>query len=254
VAFSERPSQDPRGSSEPALRPGRHAKSHWTAGAWVATVAAVVVVLSGLGFLLANQSSKPWPPTVQVPAAAQSAGRSTTQPAANDTRPAARALTVCRSVWSAQGRALRAARRSMRQWQVHVDAMNQLVSGQITLGQASTFWARTRVGAMHRVKVFERADRARQALSQHCAVPPGAAAMPAVSACMHGIRVRDQTLAAADHAIATWKGHIADMEMLRMGTMSPGTASRMWIKSWHRGQHQIDDYQTVRDRGQAQHC
>jgi hypothetical protein len=78
--------------------------------------------------------------------------------------------------------------------------------------------------------------------------------MPTVSACVHGVQVRDQTLAAAARAIATWKSHITDMEMLRMGTMSPATASRMWIKSWHRGQHQIDHYQTLRHQDRAQHC
>lgn len=253
MAFSERPSEQQRGDSEHAPRPGRHAKSHWTGGTVVAAVVAVVVVLSGLGVLLANQSNRPWPPTGQVPAAAHSAGRSTAQPAANDTPPATQALAACHSVWSAQDRALRAARRSMHQWQVHVGAMNQLVSGQITFAQASTFWANTRVGAMHRVKVFERADRARKTLSLQCAVPSGAA-MPTVSACVHGVQVRDQTLAAAARAIATWKSHITDMEMLRMGTMSPATASRMWIKSWHRGQHQIDHYQTLRHQDRAQHC
>lgn len=219
----------------------------------VAAVVAVVVVLSGLGVLLANQTNKPWPPTGRVPAAAHSAGRSAGQSAANDAPTAAQALAACRSVWAAQDHALQAARRSMRQWQVHVGAMNQLVSGQITLAQASTFWARTRVGAMHRVKVFERADRARRSVPQQCTVPSGAT-MPTVSACLRGVQVRDQILQAAERAIATWKGHIADMEMLRTGKMSPTTASQMWIKSWHRGQHQIDDYQTLREQGRAQHC
>lgn len=252
VAFSDRPSQSSRGSSEPARRPGRHAKSHWSPGTIAVVVLAVVVILAGLGILLANQTNKPWPPTGNVPAAAKSGARST-QPAANVTPPAA-ALAACHGVWAAQSAALQAAQRSMRQWQVHVDAMNQLVSGKITLAQASAFWARTRVGAAHRVRVFERADRSRRSLSQHCAPAAGSSATPTIAACMHGIQARDNTLAAAERAITTWNGHIADMEMLRMGKMSPTMASHMWIKSWHRGQRQIDVYQAMVQQLQGMHC
>lgn len=254
VAFSDRPSQSPSGSSEPARRAGRHAKSHWSGGTIAAVVLAVVVILSGLGVLLANQTNKPWPPTGNVPAAAKSGSRSTAQPAANDTPPAAAALAACHAVWAAQSAALRAAQRSMRQWQVHVDAMNQLVSGKITLAQASAFWAKTRIGAAHRVRVFERTDRSRQAVPQHCAPAAGSPATPTITACMHGIQARDNTLAAAERAITTWNGHIADMEMLRMGKMSPTMASRMWIRSWHRGQRQIDSYAAMVRQVQGMHC
>jgi len=214
---------------------------------------AVVVILAGLGVLLANQTNKPWPPSGNVPAAATSGSRST-QPAANETPPAAAALAACHAVWAAQSAALQAAQRSMRQWQVHVGAMNQRVSGKSTLAQASAFWARTRVGAAHRVRVFERADRSRKAVSQHCAPVAGGTATPTIAACMHGIQARDNTLAAAERAINTWNGHIADMEMLRTGKMSPTMASQMWIKSWHRGQRQIDDYQAMARQVQGMHC
>jgi hypothetical protein len=43
----------------------------------------------------------------------------------------------------------------MKQWRVHIQAMNELVAGNIWLAQVTTFWNRTRMGAMQRIMRFD---------------------------------------------------------------------------------------------------
>jgi hypothetical protein len=52
-------------------------------------------------------------------------------------------------------------------------------------------------------------------------------------------------LHAARTAIGTWRRHVRAMEMLRMGHMSPATASRMWLAMWQRGQDEIETYRVA---------
>jgi hypothetical protein len=136
--------------------------------------------------------------------------------------------------------------------------MNALVAGKITYAQAIRFWARTRVGAKHRVRVFERAYRALRQSSPTCASPSGVpvtgSAAATLGACVRGARARDETLGSAKTAIATWRGHILAMEMLRNGQLSPSKAERMWIRSWHLGQRQLNDYRSLASQASAQHC
>lgn len=191
-----------------------------------------------------------------VPAAAQSNAQQAAQP--NAGQQVGAAIAACRTNWGEQSSALDAADRSLAQWQTHVQAMNALVAGKITYPQAVRFWARTRIGAMHRVRVFHRAYRSLRQSHPVCATPSGAPVTgrdaATLSACVRGVRARDETLASAKTAIKTWRGHITEMEMLRNGQMSPSTATRMWIRSWHRGQRQLDDYRSLASRASAQHC
>lgn len=207
---------------------------------------AVLAVLAGLGAFLYRQSSQPLVPPNQ--AAAHAAPAAATK----------KAIVACRQAWNAQGPALQAADRSLAQWQTHVQAMNALVAGRISLAQASRFWARTRIGAKHRAHLFERdyaaLRREPPACAQPAAVPATGATAATLTACARGVRIRNQTLAAAQTAIGTWRGHIRAMEMLRTGQMSPSAATQMWIKMWHRGQRQLDDYHSQASQAAAQHC
>jgi hypothetical protein len=125
--------------------------------------------------------------------------------------------------------------------------MNKLVTGVISLRQATKFWNQTRVGARHRVTDFE---RARAALERHGVDCPSPAMLPSPSpqklrACAREVTTDLRVLKAAETAIGTWLRHVHAMEMLRMGKMSPATASRMWLQMWHRGQHEIELYRAA---------
>lgn len=149
--------------------------------------------------------------------------------------------------------ALRRASSSVAQWETHVGAMNKLVSGAITLPEASAFWSRSRVGALLRIHRFQRAETRLRLRGVDCprpgALPPGAS--PKLRACAAGVRTDLQALSAARTAIATWRRHVRAMNMLRMGDLSPTAASRMWVAMWHRGQDEIDTYRTAARRASA---
>lgn len=142
---------------------------------------------------------------------------------------------------------LRRAASSMDQWEVHVGAMNKLVVGAITLQQATAFWNRTRVGARHRVAEFERALARLHRHGVDC--PPPAllpsGASPDLRSCAREVATDMRVLHAARTAIGTWRRHVRAMEMLRMGHMSPSTASRMWLAMWQRGQDEIETYRVA---------
>jgi len=261
MAFSDRPSPGglPNAAPEHPAHPGKHLKRHHSAWVLVVPAVAVLVALVALSVFLTRQSTQP----SASPAAAHgggdpagSGGSQAGQGGADQVVAVRRAELACRQVWQAQAATLRAADRSLAQWQTHVQAMNALVAGRISFAQASQFWARTRVGAMQRVRDFERSYRALRRDRSPCSVHGTGSATPAapLEACANAVRLRDRTLAVAHRAIRTWRGHIREMEMLRNGQLSPATATQMWIAMWHRGQHQLDNYHSVASRPAAQQC
>jgi hypothetical protein len=163
----------------------------------------------------------------------------------------------CAVAADAMQRPLHRAAASMEQWQVHVGAMNKLVTGAISFQQATAFWNRTRVGAYHRIAAFERASAALRRRGLDCPAPAmvAAGAPRSLRACAHEVAADVQVLHLARVAIDTWRRHVHDMDMLRMGTLSPSDASRMWLSMWRRGQHQIDAYaEAVREARSLPGC
>lgn len=216
---------------------GRHTKvrpHHWAAGA-VAVLVAVSVGIAGAWVIHAQTDEQ-------------------TNSGASATSAGARQLRACRTVWQSQSDTLAAADRSLAQWRVHVGAMNQLVSGQITLAQAQAFWNRTRVGAAARVAKFEHADGAYADVAPRCPNRSPSASRQ-VRRCLAGVRARGRAIDAGGVAIATWKRHIAAMEMLRSGQLTPQMATQMWVQSWHLGVQQLDAYtKASKDAADAGSC
>jgi hypothetical protein len=234
---------------------GRHADSHVRPvavkhGATAAIATAVVLgIVLGAGVTLAVS----WPighsgsvaghhhQRARLSAQRDSSPRSTQQQAVADQR------KRCLDAVTATRLPLRRAASSIQQWEVHVGAMNQLVTGAITLQQASAFWNRTRVGARHRVERFERAWGRLQRRGVDCPAP---GMLPSGSpqrlrSCSREVSADMRVLHAAAIAIHTWRRHVGAMNMLRMGKMSPSTATSQWLAMWHRGQHEIETYRAA---------
>ena len=159
---------------------------------------------------------------------------------------------ACREVFARQIPALKAARASLAQWKVHVDAMNQLVAGAITLDQARAFWNQTRVGAKQRLARYRAADASLSRMAARC--PPDSTGSSATSSCRQAVAERGLALEAADIAAATWARHIRDMDMLRAGTMSATQATQMWLQSWHQGAEQLSSFHTAARHARGLHC
>jgi len=148
---------------------------------------------------------------------------------------------ACAQVVAAQGKALKAAKPAMDQWAVHIGAMNKLVVGAITLAQANAFWAQTRLGAMTKIQQFQVADDHARSMTVAC--PPAALVDHAAAGCARTAERQSAALKEARTAVHTWRHHVQDMEMLRMGHLSPAAATKMWLASWHAGVDQLRAYQ-----------
>jgi hypothetical protein len=154
-------------------------------------------------------------------------------------------LSRCQEVYAAQTEPLRTAARSMSQWEVHIGAMNQLVVGAITLHQATQFWSQTREGARSRLHSFAAADRRFQQRSARCPNAGASGLTGELRTCTQAVAARNRVLHLADRALATWHMHVRHMEMLRTGKMTPQQATSLWIKSWHAGQAEVNDYRAA---------
>lgn len=248
------------------IQHGRHskAKPHYWLGAGIAAVLLLAVVASSRWWTAdggepaaaaagadrtpaAAAAEAPFDTAVDDAIDAAASGDATSDDAASDDGQTAvtAAVESCRAQHAAQTPALHAAERSLQQWRTHVEAMNKLVAGEITLDQASTFWEQTRVGAADRVQRFSTDDGAYRDSDSSCPwvtdeLRPGDA--PALQQCRQATAARDDQLAAARVAVATWGHHVHDMERLRAGTLSPERATQLWLRSWRKGVDELDAY------------
>jgi Mrp family chromosome partitioning ATPase len=188
----------------------------------------------------------------------QSSSETSARAASSVQDPIDTALANCQSHWDAQMAPLDAAKGSMTQWLLHIGAMNQLVAGEITMSQASAYWAKTRVGAAQKVERFFDADSSYADGEYACPAPaptwrddPDAATL---SACRRGLAQREEAIQAARVAIETWHHHVMDMNMLRAGTMSPNRAVQLWNKYWRQGAAEAHDYHVQARQALQQHC
>jgi hypothetical protein len=189
--------------------------------------------------------------TTKSTASTAVAGGATATPASG---PAAVAADVdtCRLANLRQQAPISAAEVSLAQFDKHIDAMNLLVAGKISLAVATTFWDQTRVGAAQNAAAFRSADKELTASDARCLAPDPAVAynMPygqllEISGCANAIKARSAALARARAAVSTWEHHIHDMEMLRMGDITPAQATAAWRKNWHTGAGQLSTYEEV---------
>jgi hypothetical protein len=158
---------------------------------------------------------------------------------------------------SLQRGVLNAARPALRQWGVHIGAMNQLVAGKITLAQATAFWDRTRVHAAQRVRAFEAADKLfRSSSGSLCpeAASPSAGSTAELGTCLDAVTAGDATVRAARRTMVTWSGHVRDMERLRMGMLSPTMAQQMWRQTWRKGDQELRTYRRDDARARQLDC
>jgi hypothetical protein len=181
----------------------------------------------------------------------------TPSPSASPAGTGAATLARCTKAWRAVDHVLDAARPAMAQWSTHIDAMNQLVAGTITLAQANEFWAQTRTGAHRRYDEFAARYRSleRSGDADGCPAPGSSPAAPAgLAACEQAAAASAGTLRAARTTLTRWSHHIADMDRLRAGTLDPAMAQQMWLASWRQGEAEVRVYRTRARRSAAMRC
>jgi hypothetical protein len=228
---------------------------------WLGTIVVVVAVLTmttTFSWLSLEKERSPQAPdgeTVEI-------DPTTSPPAPLDTESLQAAIDTavkeCRTVWEAQEQPLQAAATSLAQWQVHVDAMNQLVAGEITFAQATAFWEQTRIQAEDNVTAFTEADGEYIASDPSCPTPvmPDGIAVDAeaLAACEDGIEARDEALDAARVSIRSWHHHVIDMDLLRAGQLSPELALELWRRYWRQGVDELAGYREQLGEAEQESC
>ena len=210
--------------------------------AFVAAVVVGIVVGTVATLLLFTPDSRNTSGTGQ----ARQSGQHLGLPSSASSRESDR-MRRCRDAATAMKPALVSAASSVDQWEVHVGAMNKLVVGAISLQQATAFWNQTRVGASRRIAAFDRDWTRVKQTGLDCPAP---AQLPAeapqeLRSCAREVAADLRVLSTARSAIGTWTHHVHAMNMLRMGRMSPATATQMWLGMWRRGQQQIGTYRAA---------
>ena len=161
-------------------------------------------------------------------------------------QPADTRASRCSEAAAALEAPLVAAGPALRQWDVHVDAMNKLVVGEITLQQATAFWNQTRLGAQRNVDRFRKAWTALERTGVDCPAPALLGPAPAaVRSCSRLVEAELGVTRTAKTSIDTWDTHVHHMDMLRMGTLSPEKATEMWLAMWRRGVRDLDTYRAA---------
>jgi hypothetical protein len=161
-------------------------------------------------------------------------------------QPADTRATRCSEAAAALEAPLGAAGPALRQWDVHVDAMNKLVVGEITLQQATAFWNQTRLGAQRNVDRFRKAWTALERTGVDCPAPALLGPAPAaLRSCSRLVEAELGVARTAKTSIGTWDTHVHHMDMLRMGTLSPEKATEMWLAMWRRGVRDLDAYRAA---------
>jgi hypothetical protein len=154
-------------------------------------------------------------------------------------------LQSCREVFAAQTKVLRTVPDPLSRWQVHIGAMNKLVTGVITLKQATQFWNQTRVGAAQGLARYQSAFDAFARRTVRCPRTGDETLTTDARQCAEAVAARARELATAGRALATWRVHVRHMEMLRTGEMTPAQATQLWLRSWHAGVKQLAAYRAA---------
>jgi len=172
------------------------------------------------------------------------------RPDVGDTSDAAVTVQDCRFQWTAQVTPLRVAETSVSQWQLHVDAMNQLVAGEITLNQAVAFWNQTRVDAVEKIDAFGVAWSSYRKGDYACRQGQD----PALDRCQRSVHERETVLQLAFDAVDTWHHHVMDMRSLMSGEITPEDALARWKHFWRQGIGELNRYHDALRQTGTQKC
>jgi hypothetical protein len=168
----------------------------------------------------------------------------------------ASAVSSCQAQWRLESAAVADAGRSLSQWRRHLEIMNDLQAGRISLATAKAQWPYTTYKAVDNVVAFRSADAALAASPDTCAVDNSATgrAADAIRACAASLRTDDSALVKARVAIAPWERHLKDQTHFAMGMMTSATAEAKWRVMWKTGLATLPPWDAVAGSAQAAVC
>lgn len=236
---------------------GRHSRTdqRWLPAIVLALVVGAMTAAAGaIGWNIADDRAAQQ--TTDVPPGAGGVpidiSTSPTDGTTPESTPASTELELCRSLWARQVQVELAGDASLDQWRLHIDAMNQLVSGEITLEQATQYWDDTREGAHSKAEAFRALDGDLDDSATECAGSTGAGGP--VDKCMTATNSFADSLAAARIAMTSWEHHIHAMDLFRAGEITAQQATNMWVESWQTGASQLATYDRRAAHALEQDC
>lgn len=215
------------------------------------TIAAAIIVLVllvagvwvGTSLLSADDTPSATAPTATPASGTASSSapteESTTPPASSEAAdPLAASVAACQEAWRLQRAAQDAAFTSLSQWRAHLDVMNRLQAGKITLAAAKTEWAPTTVRAAENIVAFRTADQALRSANVACVAPDAPMTGPqadALRTCAASSAKLNAVLAQARITIAPWETHLKDQSHFKAGEVSSAAAEAAWRALWRKG-------------------
>lgn len=166
------------------------------------------------------------------------------------------AVRSCQAQWRLQSVAFADAARSLEQWRRHVEIMNDLQAGRISLATAKAQWPYTTYKAGPIETAFRSADAALAASPDTCAVDESATGRTAdsIRRCDASMRKVGNVLFKARVAITPWEQHLKDQTHFAMGMMTPAAAEAAWRVTWKKGQETLPPYEAAAAEARGATC
>lgn len=214
------------------------------------TIAAAIIVLVllvagvwvGTSLLSADDTPSATPPSATpasgTPSSASTEESTTPPTSTTEADPLAAPVAACQEAWRLQKAAQTAAFTSLSQWRAHLDVMNRLQAGAITLAAAKAEWAPTTVRAPENIVAFRTADQAFTSAKVACVAPDASMTGPqadALRTCAASSAKLNAVLAQARITIAPWETHLKDQSHFKAGEVSSAAAEAAWRVLWRKG-------------------
>jgi hypothetical protein len=233
------------------------------------TVVTVLVLGAAVWFgkdlFLGSPTAAPVAPAVSSSSTTDTASEPTTEPTTELTSEAPTAtidpiiakIEECRSGWQLQAKARAAAKTVLDEWDAHLDIMNALQDGKITLAKAKKDWGPTTAKAPQHIAAFHTADRAFTTAEQRCEPPDPTSTSDqasALNACAANMKVVDGILGKARTAIEPWETHLKDQSHFTAGGITAIRAEALWRSLWQQGLKRNPPYFSAAAAGSKATC
>jgi hypothetical protein len=225
-------------------------------------VIVLAVVAAGLWFgrgLLTKESPRQAATTAPVVTTTSTSSMPTTATPSTTVSvdPLAAAVADCKVAWKLQTAATAAAWTSLSQWNTHLDIMNRLQAGKLTLAKAKELWAPTTAKAPENVAAFRVADRALTSAKVACKAPADTVSgdqAAALRQCAGAWDTLNAALKQARIAITIWETHLKDQSHFKAGQVSSAAAEAAWRVLWKKGVATMPAYLAAQKRVEVARC
>ncbi|MPZ63630.1 MAG: hypothetical protein GEU93_20610 [Propionibacteriales bacterium] len=152
------------------------------------------------------------------------------------------ALTACSDEIATTQRVVSVAGPGVRHWNEHVQARTDMLAGRITTDKMSSIWKRTRLAGPEDQRRYATVRSGYGGAAKACAPLREVSGEPVAADCVDRAAITDQSVKAADGAMADWQDHLDAMAKFAAGGMTVTTSQELWVKAWRNAPTNINAY------------